>query len=219
VDEADVQVAASSASVLRWSSCCNWQLADCDLTASRSREKILVITKRQRRAKNFGRRLCRRFWTIAKPYWFLDAKWTARGMLVLLVLLLLGRTEFTVLFSQQSGEFTSALAARDTPRFWHTSLRPIRRSTTPTSESPTTSTPLPRNHCVLWGISKTMVVFLVVYALIGTAATFGIFGKPLVGLNFQQCCARPTATPWSNERCIEARLAQLLRSPRADPGL
>jgi putative ATP-binding cassette transporter len=60
-----------------------------------------------------------RFWNIAKPYWFLDEKWTARGLLALLILLLLGRTEFTVLFNQQSGEFTSALAAKDGARFWH----------------------------------------------------------------------------------------------------
>jgi putative ATP-binding cassette transporter len=61
-----------------------------------------------KRTKNFDRRLWRRFWNIAKPYWFLDEKWTARGLLALLILLLLGRTEFTVLFNQQSGEFTSA---------------------------------------------------------------------------------------------------------------
>ena len=38
---------------------------------------------------------------------------------MLLVLLLIGDTEFNVLFNEQSGEFTSALAARDTARFWH----------------------------------------------------------------------------------------------------
>ena len=75
------------------------------------------MTKKNR-TKNFDRRLWHRFWRIARPYWFLDAKWTARGLLALLVLLLLGRTEFTVLFNQQSGEFTSALAAKDPARFW-----------------------------------------------------------------------------------------------------
>ena len=29
-------------------------------------------------------------------------------------------------------------------------------------------------------------MFLVVYAIIGTVVTFGVFGKPLIGLNFQQ---------------------------------
>lgn len=40
-------------------------------------------------------------------------------MLVLLVLLLLGQTGFAVLFNDQTGEFTSALAAREGDRFWH----------------------------------------------------------------------------------------------------
>ncbi|GAB1539777.1 ABC transporter ATP-binding protein/permease [Scytonema sp. NUACC21] len=39
---------------------------------------------------------------------------------------------------------------------------------------------------VLWGISKSLVVFLVIYALAGTILTTGIFGRPLVQLNFEQ---------------------------------
>lgn len=42
----------------------------------------------------------------------------AWGMLSLLVILLLGQTKFAVLFNEQTGEFTSALAARDSERFW-----------------------------------------------------------------------------------------------------
>jgi putative ATP-binding cassette transporter len=210
------------------------------------------VTKKHARAKNFDRRLWHRFWTIAKPYWQLDAKWTARGMLALLVLLLLGRTEFTVLFNQQSGEFTSALAARDAPRFWH-SMRifgavlaiavPIyafyyfvrdklgilwrrwlthrflgryfkdrayyeltsnhaidnpdqriaddinsftQKSLTFLLEVIGAVLQLIAFSGILWRISKMMVVFLVVYALLGTLITFGVFGKPLIGLNFQQ---------------------------------
>ena len=67
----------------------------------------------------FNRRLWSRFGSLAKPYWFSDEKWVARGLLVLLVALLLGETEFNVLFNDQSGEFTSALAGKDAPRFWH----------------------------------------------------------------------------------------------------
>ena len=66
----------------------------------------------------FNARLWRRFVTIARPYWLSDERWRARGMLALLVLLLLGQTAFNVLFNQETGEFTSALAARDTERFW-----------------------------------------------------------------------------------------------------
>ncbi|MDO8720408.1 MAG: ABC transporter ATP-binding protein/permease [Polaromonas sp.] len=66
----------------------------------------------------FNARLWRRFVTIARPYWLSDERWRARGLLVLLVMLLLGQTAFNVLFNQETGEFTSALAARDTERFW-----------------------------------------------------------------------------------------------------
>ena len=65
------------------------------------------------------RLLWQKFWAIAAPYWRGDEKWKAWGLLVLLVLLLLGQTGFAVLFNEQTGEFTSALAARDGGRFWH----------------------------------------------------------------------------------------------------
>jgi len=39
---------------------------------------------------------------------------------------------------------------------------------------------------VLWGISRPLVLFLVLYALIGTLVTTLIFGKPLVRLNYEQ---------------------------------
>lgn len=39
---------------------------------------------------------------------------------------------------------------------------------------------------VLWGISKPLVLFLVLYAVIGTLVTTVVFGKPLVRLNFEQ---------------------------------
>jgi vitamin B12/bleomycin/antimicrobial peptide transport system ATP-binding/permease protein len=210
------------------------------------------VTKKHTRTKNFDRRLWHRFWTIARPYWFLDEKWIARGMLALLVVLLLGRTEFTVLFNQQSGEFTSALAAKDAPRFWR-SMRifgavlaaavPIyafyyfvrdklgilwrrwltnrflgryfkdrayyeltsnhaidnpdqriaddinsftQKSLTFLLEVIGAVLQLIAFSGILWSISKMMVLFLVVYAAIGTGVTFGVFGKPLIGLNFQQ---------------------------------
>ncbi len=39
---------------------------------------------------------------------------------------------------------------------------------------------------VLWGISQPLILFLIVYALIGTLTTVGVFGKPLMQLNFEQ---------------------------------
>ncbi len=60
----------------------------------------------------------KRFAIIARPYWNSEEKWVARGLLALAVLLLLGQTGFNVLFNEKTGEFTSALAARDADRFW-----------------------------------------------------------------------------------------------------
>ncbi len=39
---------------------------------------------------------------------------------------------------------------------------------------------------VLWGISQPLIGFLILYALIGTLTTVGVFGKPLMELNFEQ---------------------------------
>ena len=71
----------------------------------------------------FNAGLWRRFSTIARPYWLSSERWRARGMLALLVLLLLGQTAFNVLFNHETGEFTSALAARDAGRFWNSIWR------------------------------------------------------------------------------------------------
>ena len=39
---------------------------------------------------------------------------------------------------------------------------------------------------VLWGISRPLVLFLLLYAIVGTLVTTLVFGKPLVRLNFEQ---------------------------------
>lgn len=65
-----------------------------------------------------NRHLWQQFWGIALPYWRQEEKWKATGLIVLLVALLLGQTGFAVLFNEQTGEFTSALAAHDSERFW-----------------------------------------------------------------------------------------------------
>jgi putative ATP-binding cassette transporter len=63
-------------------------------------------------------KLLKRFLVLAVPYWLGSDKRRARWLLFFLVLLLIGDTQFNVLFNTQSGEFTSALAAQDGPRFW-----------------------------------------------------------------------------------------------------
>ena len=66
----------------------------------------------------FNARLWLRFVHIARPYWLSNERGVAWSMLALLIALLLGQTAFSVLFNRETGEFTSALAARDPDRFW-----------------------------------------------------------------------------------------------------
>jgi len=193
-----------------------------------------------------------RFRAIAAPYWFGDKKWQARGLLVLLVLLLLGQTGFAVLFNALTGEFTSALAAKDADRFWTSIIEclgilvvavPIyafyyyvrdklslywrrwltrdflgcyfsKRAYYELNANPDIDNPDQRIaedintftqkslfflliligallqliafSGVLWSISKALVVFLLIYAIAGTAITILVFGKVLIGLNFHQ---------------------------------
>lgn len=200
----------------------------------------------------FDRHLWQRFKGIAAPYWFGEEKLQARWMLVLLVLLLLGQTGFAVLFNDQTGEFTSALAAKDADRFWlsmekcvailifgvlvHASYYYVRdrlglhwrrwltrrflgnyfsnRAYYELNASAEIDNPDQRvaedinTFCqkslqfllvligsllqliafsgVLWAISKELVGFLIVYAVVGTIVTIVVFGKILIGLNFYQ---------------------------------
>lgn len=201
---------------------------------------------------HFDVHLWQRFRAIAVPYWFSEERWIARGLLALLVVLLLGQTGIDVLFNQLTGEFTSALAARDADRFWsaikeclailivavpiyafyyyvrdklglhwrrwltrrllgrYFSNRAYYRLNaaaeidnpdqriaedirTFTEESlyfllVTVGALLQLfAFCgVLWSISREMVGFLVVYAIVGTAVTLLVFGQVLIGLNFYQ---------------------------------
>jgi putative ATP-binding cassette transporter len=66
----------------------------------------------------FDLRRWQRFRAIAGPYWRSEERWRAGVLVTLLALLLLGQTAFNLQFVHQSGELTSALAARDGERFW-----------------------------------------------------------------------------------------------------
>jgi putative ATP-binding cassette transporter len=211
-----------------------------------------VRRKHPKRVRTFDRRLWNRFWRIARPFWLGDQRWAAGGLLALLVVLLLGRTQFNVLFNEQTGEFTSALAAKDAGRFWKAmqvfglallAAVPLyafyyyvrdrlglswrrwltgdflrryfaRRQFYELAGEEALDNPDQRIaddiqaftqksmlfllellsavltliafSSVLWAISKLLVGILIVYAAIGTVMTFGVFGKPLIGLNFQQ---------------------------------
>jgi putative ATP-binding cassette transporter len=200
----------------------------------------------------FNPRLWRRFVAIAAPYWRSEQRGRAIGLLALLVLLLFGQTAFNVLFVQETGEFTSALAARDAPRYWDSIWRyaailgaavPIyalyyyvrdilglrwrrwltdhfldryfaqrayyRLNASSLIDNPDqriaedinsftqqslyfsmivlgSSIDLVAFSSVLWSISRGLVYFLVVYALVITVFTAGVFGKRLIALNFRQ---------------------------------
>ena len=64
----------------------------------------------------------RRFWAIAKSYWFGDEKWKAGGLLLLIAVFLLGYTGLSVVLNNKRGVMISALSARDEARFWETVL-------------------------------------------------------------------------------------------------
>ncbi len=197
-------------------------------------------------------RVLPRLVALAKPYWFSEDKWIARGLLALLVILLLGNTAFSVLLNVQSGEFTSALAAQDSDRYWISIFRTVciivcaapfyvfyyyvrdkltnywRRWLTHhyldtyfqntafyklaynadidnpdqrIAEDINTFTgrsiyylllavetvlQLVAFSGVLWSISKTLVLFLVGYAIVGTMIASFVFGRKLVALNLFQ---------------------------------
>jgi len=64
----------------------------------------------------------KQFLNVAKPYWLGDQKKTAWTLLLLLVVLMLVDTKLAVMLNNQTGELTSALAAKNGDRFW-TSVR------------------------------------------------------------------------------------------------
>ncbi|MEO1388505.1 MAG: ABC transporter ATP-binding protein/permease [Cyanobacteria bacterium J06634_6] len=201
----------------------------------------------------FNFKVFRRFWAIAKPYWTGDQKWKARGLLLLIVLLLLAYTGLSVVINTQRGELISALSAKNESRFWRTTLifvgvlvvyapllagytylrdrlalawrkwltdsfvsryfsdrafyninqfnaeidNPDQRIAEDvksfTQESLTLVLVVTDSVLemiafsgVLWGISRELVLFLLAYAVLGTLITVGVFGQPLVKLNFEQ---------------------------------
>jgi len=203
--------------------------------------------------ERFNLTVFRRFWTMARPYWFGDEKWNARGLLLLTVVLLLGYTGLSVVLNNKRGVLISALSAQDEVRFWQTvgvflavlvAYAPLlaaynylqkrlglewRRWLTTslvgryfserayyrlhqieadidnpdqrmaedaknfTQESLALVLVLAGSvlqvvafSSVLWGISPLLVGFLALYAILGTLVTVGVFGRPLVRLNFEQ---------------------------------
>lgn len=194
----------------------------------------------------------RQFMNVARPYWVGDRRYTAWGLMALLIMLMLLETQLAVMLVDRTGEMTSALAAQDRDRFWgavrtclivlafavpvyafyyymrdafgnhwrrwltHRFLEgylgerryyelngqsaidnPDQRISEDINTFTGRSThflliflgaamQLVAFSAVLWSISKVLVGFLAVYALVGTVVALYVFGAPLIRLNFWQ---------------------------------
>ncbi|MGB3512711.1 MAG: ABC transporter ATP-binding protein/permease [Microcoleaceae cyanobacterium] len=202
--------------------------------------------------KKFNLEVLKDFWAIAKPYWFSEQKWQARGLLLLVIILLGTFTVFNLFLTNQQAEFISALSAQDPDRFWRSIIEFIgtvviavpfvsaysyvqeklsiywrrwmtnnfldsylgERSFYKISYNQEIDNPDQRISqdinsfssqslrffvillnsifqlfgfsALLWSISKPLVFFLIGYAVVGTLITGGVFGRVLVGINFEQ---------------------------------
>lgn len=70
----------------------------------------------------FDRELWKRFWQIARLYWFSDERWRARGWLALLLLLLFSFTALNVVLNFVGRDFMTALAEKNLSEFRRTLL-------------------------------------------------------------------------------------------------
>ncbi|MBE9166593.1 ABC transporter ATP-binding protein/permease [Pleurocapsales cyanobacterium LEGE 06147] len=68
----------------------------------------------------FNLKILKRFWSLAKLYWFGTEKKGALALLGFLLILLIAYTQLSVLLTQQQGNIISALSAQDRGRFWTT---------------------------------------------------------------------------------------------------
>ncbi|QDZ40935.1 ABC transporter ATP-binding protein/permease [Euhalothece natronophila Z-M001] len=63
-------------------------------------------------------RLLKKFWSIARLYWFGEEKWKARGLLLIITLMLITYTVLSVILNQQRGDLITALSELSEDRFW-----------------------------------------------------------------------------------------------------
>ena len=65
------------------------------------------------------RMFLRDLWALTRPYWFSEERWSARGLLAVILAMNLGMVYLSVLFNEWYRIFYDALEARDMPAFWH----------------------------------------------------------------------------------------------------
>lgn len=194
----------------------------------------------------------KQFWSIARLYWFGEEKWKARGLLLIITLMLITYTVLSVILNQQRGDLITALSELSEDRFWRglliyfgvivayiplfaganylidllglfwrrwltgrfldnyfrdrayyklTSEGEIDNPDQRISQDVRSFTQESLTFLLvtisslfqvigfggeLWTISYPLVIFILIYAVIGTLITVGVFGKALVRLNFEQ---------------------------------
>jgi len=79
---------------------------------------ISGATKKKRSGAPLSVAAWKQFVSVAKPYWLGDEKGKAWLLLALLIVLMLVETKLAVMLNDQAGEMTSALAGRNSERFW-----------------------------------------------------------------------------------------------------
>ncbi|NEO27462.1 MAG: ABC transporter ATP-binding protein, partial [Kamptonema sp. SIO4C4] len=70
--------------------------------------------------RRFNLQVFKRFWAIAKAYWFGEQKWQALGLLALLIVLLVAYTQLSVALNREQGNLVSALSQQNADRFYRT---------------------------------------------------------------------------------------------------
>ncbi|MGQ0658227.1 MAG: ABC transporter ATP-binding protein/permease [Chromatiales bacterium] len=65
-----------------------------------------------------SRSFLRQAWALARPYWFSEERWAARGLLAAVVILNLGMVYLTVRFNRWHNDFFNALQNKDAEQFW-----------------------------------------------------------------------------------------------------
>lgn len=91
-------------------------------TGGAAPDPVAAEQKKGRRVAPLSLAAWKQFLNVAKPYWLGEQKKTAWFLLLLLIALMLVETKLAVMLNDQTGEMTSALAARNGDRFW-TSVR------------------------------------------------------------------------------------------------
>lgn len=80
---------------------------------------MLDSNKTEQSSSIFTKQVWQRFRRIAQPYWVSDAKWTAWGLLGILLVLLAAVNGLNIIINYVGGAWMTAYSAKDVPTFYH----------------------------------------------------------------------------------------------------